>query len=68
MFAMTDPFSAAGTIEVIFSLGSQVYHGIMQFYDAWRSQDADVRNSCDMIASLEAIFSNLRAKLEKQTS
>jgi ankyrin repeat domain-containing protein 50 len=61
---MPDPFSAAGTVVGIVSLGLQVCHGVIQYYDAWRSQDADVRNTCDLIASLEAIFSSLRAELE----
>ncbi len=63
---MTDPFSAAGTAIGVVSLGLQVCHGVIQFYDAWRSQDADVRSTCDLISSLEAMFASLRAELEKK--
>ncbi|KIY01694.1 uncharacterized protein Z520_01832 [Fonsecaea multimorphosa CBS 102226] len=64
---MTDPFSIVTGFAGLISLGIQVTESLVEFYAAYKDQDANVARTTARIESLLTLFRSLDAALKKRT-
>ncbi|EXJ70448.1 uncharacterized protein A1O5_06517 [Cladophialophora psammophila CBS 110553] len=64
---MTDPFSIAAGAAGFISLGLQVSQSLIDFYTAYKNQDADVDKTTRNLESLQATFRLLQTTLQTRT-
>ena len=66
--AMSDPFSVAGSAVGVVSLGLTVCQGLVEYYEAWRSQDDELSNFLQDCNDLTSTLTQLWNFLERPSS
>ncbi|KAJ5091889.1 hypothetical protein NUU61_006759 [Penicillium alfredii] len=61
---MADPLSISSGIAGLLSLGFGVTKSLVEFYSAYKDQDADVAHTCDKLDFLLGLFETLRSTLD----
>lgn len=65
---MADPLSIASGTAGLLSLGIQVTQSLVNFYDTYKDQDADVARTADNLESLLSVFRSLNAAVKDRQS
>ena len=63
---MTDPLSAAGSVAGLLSLGISITHSLVDFYNSYKSLDADLVATTNRLEGLLEIFQSLEKALSER--
>jgi ankyrin repeat domain-containing protein 50 len=62
---MADPFSVAGSVVGVASLGITVAQGLVDYYGAWKGCGDDIKSTLASLQDLSSILNILRSKLSQ---
>ena len=64
---MTEPLSVSGTAVGIVSLGLTVCQSLVNYYQSWKSFDADVASTCDLVNQLNIALGLVHETLQSES-
>lgn len=62
---MSDPFSVTGSAVGVVSLGLTVFHGIVEYYTAFKGQDEEIDSAVEKSSRLTDLLEALHPRLEE---